>query len=462
MKYYTPVYFFHITKGRYERPSHVPNNAYRELRALAFVDTENRAELGDVLPAVRAAFSESREDSEPFFAVLTKHGHTWLATGGFHARSAGDWRPHKKLYIFDDLYAEDSTPRVVDLAETFDTCTSLFRMADGCPCPLAKARINDETGGQDYYTYHCGVEFVWPQVRKEPYNSLVAQTLRQSACLPDSVPKHAGEYEFLSRRELLDEPFAHTISTHDELAVPDMESIARYREQLRENAKAAAATRGFRSKECSECPFKKCSAWHTRDCDGHKTLDDIRQYNGTPTVVYPGFTDLQRNVLMRSSANYRALDAYGLNSPHKRAANLGYFTESGAFRVFRSARNFQSEHIDVKSWDALITMIPQIAEWDLTQLSASGISEEALRIYTLISGKRWRNFRSGWGNTTKDLLGIWVRNGYYGASTPQVVSCLYSGYGNRYEFTADGSSERVLFSLLHDDREGSVITSQIG
>jgi hypothetical protein len=433
---------------------------YNTLRALAFVDTENRTQLVDVLPAVRAAFSASRDPEQPFFAMLTKHGHTWLATGGFHARSAGSWEPHNVLYLFDDLYDQTRLPRVVKLAERFDQCTSLFRMADGCPCPMAGNYHRDVEGVSDYATYTCGVDHVWPLVRKGKYRGAVAETLRKDSRIPDVLPAYAEDFQHIPRRWLLDKPFAHDTGTHDELVVPNMDDIAAHREKLRENARVAAATRSFRKKECSGCLFKQCLPWNTRSCDGKKSDADIRRYNGEATVTCPGFTEQQRNVLMRSSINYRALDAYGLDSPHKRAANLGYFTENGTFRVFRAARNFSGEHVDVRSWDELVTMIPQIAEWNLEYASAP-ITDEALRIYALVAQKKWRRFRSGWGHNSKDLVGLWIRDGY-GESQPQVVSCVYTGYGNRYEFTADGTSEKALFGLLHDDREGSVILAQIG
>lgn len=460
MRYYTPVYFFHITTWKGDSPNKPPQNSYKELRALAFVDTVNRPQLVDVLPAVRAAFSASRDPGQPFFAMLTKHGHIWLATGGFHARSAGDWKPHNVLYLFDDLYDQDRLPRVVRLDEIFDRCTSLFRMADGCPCPLAHGYHRDVEGVSNYFTYACGVEHVWPLARKGEYRGAVAETLRKASRIPDVLPAYAEDFQYLSRRWLLDAPFAHDTCTHEELVVPDMDDIANHRQQLSENAKVAAATRGFRKKECSGCVFKRCLPWNTRSCDGRKSLDDVRRHNGTATVTCPGFTDLQRNALMHSSANYRALDAYGFNSKRKRIVNLGYFTENGAFRVFSAARNKAIEWIDVTSWDALVAMIPQIAEWDLTQVNYT-VSDEALRIYALVAAKPWRNFKSGWGNNTKDLLGVWVRNAYY-AGQPQVVSCVYAGWGNRYEFMADGSTEKSLFGLLHDDRDGSVIPARIG
>lgn len=462
MKYYTPVYFFHIPVKRQKRPNEPPEGDYKELRGLAFVDTENTVSLEEVLPAVRAAFAPSHNGSQPFFALLSQAGNAWFATGGFHARSAGDWEPHKVLHVFDDLYSEHP-PRVVDLEdEAFDTCVSLFRMAGGCPCPLATAYTRDEEGMSGMATYGCGVERVWPLVRKTPYSGRDADTLLKRARLPDTFPRIVGEYAYMPRRWLLNETFAASECFHEELVEPDMEAIEKQREQLRENSKLAATTRTFRKTECAPCEFPKCTAWRTHRCTGQKTVEDIRRHNGDAEMFFSGFTVEQRNALMRSSVNYRHLDAYGLNSQYKRIANLGFFTESGAFRVFSAARKTRCESVDVRSWDALVALVPELKQWDLEAHARGGISEEALRIYAHISRKKWvRRLVNMHGWLSYDLLGIWVRDGY-GASTPQRVCYVYGGYGNLGEIKADGSDEAALFKLLSGDEEGAVIPTKIG
>lgn len=390
----------------------------------------------DLLRAAMPVFvgllrQQDRDDTHPL-PVLARavefddgSAQGWLLSSTLSFPGGPRHRHADAVHVFiPDIFASEPELRVVNVPARFDRCIETFKLL-ACPCELARTdvywfeedpaayeEVRSRLGNGSGVITACAHRNLVPATNLTNPQLIRGLRTRVHFDPVEYQKKHRPEgFTYLAPKFLTGKPFEATYPALSELSY-DPAAIAEVREQLSNASKDAAVTRNFRRTECGPCVFSCSDA--SRSCNGAKDIhkvtayidqhlaDDVDQFRANLSGFMPehqAWLISQRYALRCYTGKVGAISSY-----RRLEVALGYFTDSGAFRVFAN-RGDTSRCQDFWSWGELVSCLPELEDICFEHLPE--ITDDVWRVLTVVASTKWKSVKSGWGHErTADLRNV--------------------------------------------------------